>query len=247
MAEDITLDMEVTVAGMAWEGECPVAAVFVRLACERSSCCCLSWLPSPSLCLGCRGDRYELVDSFAIVCFEPYFPAEMVLLCCRGYGGYSGYSGYGGYGGGYGGGFMGGGYMGMPPMGGGAWLQNFHSTVGSIGMITEVRTTLCRGFSHTCVCITLLFRFQLLGMNAEALHHVVNGMLHFFERIGAGVGDLVAFITGAPQLDASGTELSLSSVCVLGVLQGVHLCVCVCASQVNRCRQRSRELCGKPR
>lgn len=49
------------------------------------------------------------------------------------------------------------------------------------------------------------FESQLLGMNAEALHHVVNGMLHFFERIGAGVGDLVAFITGAPQLDANGS------------------------------------------
>lgn len=49
--------------------------------------------------------------------------------------------GYGGFGGGYGGyGGMGMG-MGNPMMGPGAgWLQSFHTTVGSIGMITEVTT-----------------------------------------------------------------------------------------------------------
>ena len=44
----------------------------------------------------------------------------------------------------------------------------------------------------------------MLGMNAMALHHVVNGLFMFFERVGGAAGELVAFLTAQPLPDANG-------------------------------------------
>lgn len=64
---------------------------------------------------------------------------------------------------------------------------------------------------RACVRFMVLAVAQMLGMNAAALHHVVNGMFMFFERIGFAAGELVSFITAQPQPDANGAYLVLSA------------------------------------
>lgn len=115
-----------------------------------------------------------------------------------GMGGY-GSGGYGGYGGGYGmGGYGMGGYgMGGYGMGYGAdpsamgvfgpqfgWLAAMQQTVGSFGMVIE-----------------------MLGMNAETLHRVVAGMLHFVERVGQSCGEVLGFLAAKEEHDETGQLL----------------------------------------
>jgi hypothetical protein len=66
------------------------------------------------------------------------------------------------------------------------WLANFHQTVASVGMITE-----------------------MVGMNAQALHHAFGAVMHFVGQAGSLVGELLG-AKPAPRLGPAGELLELT-------------------------------------